>query len=146
MLASMASSSPVANVAAPSASAEAPVSRVVQNFVSAWNRNDTAALTSLFTKDASFESPRGARATGRQQIRKLLTDEHSEIYIGTTLVADVTKVTGAATSTPIANGTYTLEGVNVALWFDASVQGSFVFRFAKRGGRWLISSARISKD
>lgn len=128
------------------ANVESSVTQAVERFVAAWNRNDTTALMGLFTPNGTFQSPRGAKAEGRQQIRNLLTKEHAEIYKGTALAASVIQVGNTGKASPVATGSYTLDGVNAVLWFDVSVKGSFAFRFVQRDDRWLIASARISRE
>lgn len=126
--------------------AKAAIRRVVQGFVTAWNKNDTDTLTNLFTRDERFTSPRGANAEGQLQIKKLLTQEHRDIYKGTTLVATVDQITFPREGGSVATGSYTLKGVDVAFGIEVSPQGSFAFRFTRREVRWLIASARIFKQ
>ena len=52
-----------AEPAARASAARTEITTVVQNFVAAWNQNNTETLTSLFTPNGTFTSPRGAKGT-----------------------------------------------------------------------------------
>jgi uncharacterized protein (TIGR02246 family) len=122
------------------------VTATVRDFVSAWNRHDTNALAGLFAPDGVFESPRGATAQGREQIVDLLTEEHRKIYRGTTLHATVKEVTFPSDGVALAEGSYTLSGIDVALGFEVSAEGSFDYRMTRGKESWSITRARIHKQ
>ena len=135
-----------AEPAARASTARTEITTVVQNFVSAWNQNNTETLTDLFTPNGTFTSPRGAKAKGRAAIRNLLTQEHRDIYRGTTLVANVDSTAFPKTGNALAKGTYTLQGVNVMFGIEVSPEGTFTFELTRRSDAWRIASARIFKN
>lgn len=125
----------------------AQLSAMVGNFVAAWNSNDADTLVSLFAPDGRFLSPSGDDAHGREQIRELLVNEHRTMFRGTTLHATTkTVVLHPDKAAALSLGSYTLEGVDVALWVEVAVEGSFRFQFTRKAGQWLIATARISKS
>jgi uncharacterized protein (TIGR02246 family) len=119
---------------------------VVGEFVSAWNRHDTNTLAGLFAPAGRFTSPRGATAKGRHQIVEMLTQEHREIYQGTTLRATIDAVTFPVDDAALVTGSYTLSGIDIALGLEVSAEGSFDYRLTRRGDHWTIASARIYKQ
>lgn len=46
-------------------------------FVDAWNQHDVQGMGKVFTADADFQNPMGRAALGREQIEKLMTEEHT---------------------------------------------------------------------
>ena len=135
----------LAPVSAAGSNAHESVVDVVDEFVSAWNRHDTNGLAGLFAPAGRFTSPRGATAKGRQQIVRLLTQDHREIYQGTTLRAKIGAVTFPADDTALVTGNYTLSGIDIALGFEVSAEGSFDYRLTRSGDHWTIASAHIYK-
>lgn len=135
-----------AESAARASAAHTEIKTVVESFVSAWNQNKTGTLTNLFTPNGTFTSPKGAKAKGRAAIANLLTQEHRDIYRGTTLVANVDSIAFPKAETAVAKGTYTLKGVNIIFGIEVSPEGTFSFQLTRRDGVWRIASARIFKE
>ncbi len=122
------------------------VTIVIGQFVSAWNRNDIDALTSLFTPTGTFKSPAGDGAQGRAGIHKLLAREHREIFRESTLAATPENIVFPKPGLANAIGAYTLSGIPVMFGIEVSREGKFDFRLTRLEGRWFIASARIAKE
>ncbi len=136
----------VAQTSAQNTEAEASVRNIVDSFVTAWNANDTSALTALFAPNGSFTSPSGTKAVGAGQIRQSLTQKHSDIYKGTTLAAKTSTITFTQKGQPVAKGSFTLKGVDVIFGVEMSGHGTYTFRFTQVDHKWVIASAQITRQ
>lgn len=121
------------------------VASVVEKFVSSWNRHDIEALTHLFTHTGKFKSPAGEGAQSKAGIRKLLANEHREIFRESTLEAVNERIWFPQTGAAVAVGSYTLSGIPVMFGIEVSREGTFRFQLTRRNGRWLIADARIAR-
>ncbi len=76
-------------VAVPAAGAadtseEDAISSRAMAFAAAWNEHDAAAMAALWTEDGDFVNPFGRIARGRDEIEKLLAEDHAGIMKDTT--------------------------------------------------------------
>lgn len=125
------------------ATEEKTVLHLTQTFHTAWNRGDAVEVAALFSPDGEFVSPSGAITSSRPEIRKLLAQEFQEKFHGTTLTISVDTIRFIKKDVALAKGTYKLQGVDVFLSLETSVNGSFIFRIRKPDGQWMIEQAYI---
>ncbi|MDQ6736026.1 MAG: SgcJ/EcaC family oxidoreductase [Nitrospirota bacterium] len=121
------------------------VQKIVQKFVRAWNDDNARAVSMLFTPNGALISPSGATANNRAGIRDLLTHEHQEIFLGTTLKKIIRTIQFPTIRVAHVNGNFTLSGVRVFLGIKTSVEGTFSFVMEKQGDSWLINQAHIRR-
>lgn len=129
-----------------SGSGDRQVTKVIDAFVAAWNAHDIATLTALFTANGSFKSPAGHGARTRPGIHDLLAQEHRDIFVQSTLAETITKIDHPKAGVAVAKGTFTLTNIPVIFGIDVAREGTFDFHVRRTKGRWLISSARITKS
>src|SRR5262245_6266778 len=61
----------------PSRDDEGAIKQLQSDFVNAWNKHDSKAMTAVFDDDADLINPQGRHARGREQIERLFRDEHA---------------------------------------------------------------------
>ena len=120
------------------------VSKVVDNLIYAWNKNDTEAIAKLFLPDGVLIIPMGAVIRSRSEIRKRVSGERQGKLKDTTLTHAVNKVSVLSNGTALVEGMYQLKGMRI-MGVETSPQGSFIVRHEKHQGRWMISRAEILK-
>lgn len=123
---------------------EKAIEGVVQDFVSAWNRDDANAFLALFIREGTLTTPIEAAARSRKAIRKLLTQDREELFENSTLKKELTQIKINGEGGAIAEGTYTLEGLEPGLGLvEVSVKGEFRFYLEKQKEMWLIKKCDI---
>ena len=55
---------------------EQPIKDRLEEFQSAWNKDDTTAMAAVWAEDGSLINPVGASAQGREEIEKMFVKEH----------------------------------------------------------------------
>jgi uncharacterized protein (TIGR02246 family) len=120
------------------------VSKVVDNLISAWNKNDAEAMAKLFLPDGVLITPTGSVIRRRSEIRKRVSGERQGKLKDTMVTHAVNKVSLLNDGTALVEGTYQLKGMKI-LGVETSPQGSFIVRHKKQQGRWMISKAEILK-
>jgi len=121
---------------------EAAIRKLSSDFFAAWTRHDVKAMAATFAEDGDLINPYGRVAKGRVEIEKLLTEEHSGPFKGTSYEASVSlRMMGPA----VAFGDWesTVVGMH-----DPAGQALPPFKhhvavvYVKKGGQWLTGAAR----
>jgi uncharacterized protein (TIGR02246 family) len=120
------------------------VSKVLNNLVSAWNKNDAEEVAKLFLPDGVLVTPTGSVLRSRSEIKKRVSDERQGKLKDTTLNHTVKNVSVLNNGTALVEGMYELKGMKI-MGVETSPQGSFVVRYKKQQGRWMIAKAEIVK-
>jgi uncharacterized protein (TIGR02246 family) len=128
---------------APTKSDEA-ILKTAQAFFDAWNKNDVKAMVTYWAADATLINPVGRVAHGSTDIEKLLTDEQTTVFKGSTakvIQMDVTRSLGS--SMAFCDGEMTVDGAKAP---DGSMLPQMKMHLAvimeKKGDRWLFAEAR----
>jgi len=122
------------------------VLEVVQRFDTAWNRADAEAVAALFAPDGEFVSPSGAITSARAEIQSVLAGEFQDRLQGTILTTKVDATKFVRQDAALAQGTFTLKGIDLFLGFETSVSGAFIFRMQETDGRWMIEKGYILRN
>ncbi len=121
------------------------IREVLRQFIDAWNGDDAARVAALFTEDGSFISPEGHTYRGREAIKRVLTEEHAELFMGTTLDETVRSLRLSAVDRAVIRGDFELNGVKTMFGLvTLSPQGSFLFRLRKEQNRWFLLEVYIA--
>ncbi len=115
----------------------------VNEFQTAWNKDDTKAMAALWTEDGSLVNPFGATAHGRSEIEKIFVDEHSHAFKATRYEASEVKVQQVTADVAIVDITANISGVHAP---DGSAAPDYphhvVWVFVKKDGQWMAAAAR----
>ncbi len=122
------------------------IKEVVKQFVLSWNQDDATQLSELFTPHGMLISPSGASAQTRSRIKKMLIDEHREIFIGTILDQTIRTIRFETSAAALVKGQYELSEIQAFLGFTTSVNGTFTFHLEKQDDGWLINRAYIRRN
>jgi uncharacterized protein (TIGR02246 family) len=120
------------------------LSKMVDNLISAWNKNDPEAIAKLFLPNGVLVTPTGSVIRSRSEIRKRINHERQGKLKDTTLTHAVKKISMLDNGTAVVEGVYQVKGMKI-LGVEASPEGTFVVRHKKQQGRWMISKAEILK-
>jgi uncharacterized protein (TIGR02246 family) len=118
------------------------VAQVVDQFVEAWNQEDVEAFLRLFAPNGALITPQST-ATSREAIKRLVTEEHRDLFFGTVLsqTIDMIRFSGAAMAE--VAGKYVLCCIKAFWGFTVSPKGSFELQLSREDDRWAIERARI---
>ena len=120
------------------------VSKALNSLVSAWNKNDAEGIAKLFLPNGVLVTPTGSVLRSRSEIRKRVSDERQGKLKDTTLNHAINKVSVLKNGTALVEGKYELKGMKI-VGVETSPEGSFVVRYKKQQGQWMISKAEILK-
>jgi uncharacterized protein (TIGR02246 family) len=120
------------------------VMKTMQDFFDAWNKHDVKSMTSCWADDATLINPMGRMAHGSADIEKLMTDEQTTMFKGSTAKVVNMSVTRSLGSTmAFCDGEMTVDG---ALGPDGSAMQQMKIHMAmvmeKKDGKWLIAEGR----
>ncbi len=116
--------------------------RIAEIVATAWNKNDSVTLASLFLPDAVLIMPTGSVAHSRPAIRKRIIDERNGKLKNTTLQNTIAGVALTGSQAAIVKGNYQLHGMRI-LGLETSSTGTFIFHQRKQKGRWMILKAEL---
>lgn len=80
-------------------------------FVAAWNRHDSTALAAFWLPDGDLLNPFGRWAKGRDEVAKLLAEEHSTVMKATTFTVDAVSVRTPSPNVAVADSDITIAGM-----------------------------------
>jgi uncharacterized protein (TIGR02246 family) len=126
------------------AASEAAIRKVSTEFSDAWAKDDANAMAALWAPDGDLINPWLREAKGRAEVEKLLQDEHSTIFKGTTYSLKVTSIRFLGADVAIADWDATILGMK-------GPDGSAVppmpphhvtLVLQHKSGKWWIEAAR----
>lgn len=134
----------VASLAAASAQENEPEIRAwVDRFVAAWNRNDAKALAAMWAQEGDLINPFGRRASGREQIERLLRSEHSALMQATTYTISTNAVRFVKTDVAVLDWDCEVSGLKTAGGKNRPpFKHHMTWVLVNRGGQWLALVAR----
>jgi len=110
-------------------------------FIAAWNKNDSKALAACFTADGDLINPAGRAGRGRENVAKILTEEHTGPFKGTRIA--MPKMHLRFLKPDIAVVDYEFEVTGLATR-ETTMRGLLTSVLRKEGDKWLIAAARPS--
>jgi len=114
------------------------VEKRIGEFVAAWNRHDPKAMASVWAPGGDLFNPFGRWAKGREEVAKLLTEEHSTVMKATTFTTSAITVRTLAPGVALADWDFTIAGIMTP---DGSTMPTQKFHAAvvwvKKGGTWF---------
>ena len=115
----------------------------LDEFQSAWNKDDVAAMTAVCAADATLINPFGVTAQGKDAIIKLIGDEHKGMFKGTKYESKDVKFQWVTPEVAIVDLTANISGMKAA---DGSSAPDFphhvTWVFVKKDGKWMAAAAR----
>jgi uncharacterized protein (TIGR02246 family) len=114
-------------------------------FAAAWNKHDAAAMSLLWVEDGDFIDPFGRVATGRTEIKTLLTEEHATFMKDTqyTVVVRWTRLVKPDVALITWDGT--IAGIRAS---DGGIlpplKHTVTAFVVKRDGKWWTMAARAA--
>jgi uncharacterized protein (TIGR02246 family) len=120
------------------------IMKTAEAFFDAWNKHDSKTMATYWAEDATLINPSGRMAHGNSDIEKLLTDEQTTMFKGSTAKMVEMKVTRSlGSSMAFCDGEMTVDG---ATGPDGSAMQQMKMHLAvimeKKGDRWLFAEAR----
>jgi uncharacterized protein (TIGR02246 family) len=119
------------------------VANTVRSYVSAWNRSDAHAISSLFSGDGDFVSPDGFYARGPSQIEAFYTAAFHRGYGGSKGDFVPRIVRQVSANVVAVDGVWSIDGAREANGTArAAEQGLAVAILVRQGGQWRVSLLR----
>ncbi|TMQ54700.1 MAG: nuclear transport factor 2 family protein [Candidatus Eisenbacteria bacterium] len=144
LLMMFATSAFAADTKKPPMKSDEAIMKTAEAFFDAWNKHDAKTMATYWAEDATLINPSGRMAHGSSDIEKLLTDEQTTMFKGSTakvLQLNVTRSLGSTMA--FCDGEMTVDG---AQGRDGSAMQQMKIHLAvimeKKGGRWLFAEAR----
>lgn len=110
------------------------------SYDSAWKQGNIEGLMVCFTNDAILISPRGDKAFGAEQIRKLFSDFLSREAKATKHTSRITRITFVTDDVAVVDGEAIIEGAEDLA--TAVKHHRFIDVLVRKGNSWLISQLR----
>jgi len=123
---------------------EEEISKVSNDFLSAYNKGDGAAVGNLFTSNAVRINTDGTSITGADRIK----ETYRSGFATSTLQIEqsITNITSISRTEAIATGTYTITGNIKANNADVFSDGAFENTYTKVNGVWKISKMQLKDN
>jgi uncharacterized protein (TIGR02246 family) len=119
------------------------VEKRTAEFVAAWNRHDPTAMAAVWAPDGDLMNPFGRWAKGREEVAKLLTEEHSTVMKATTFTTTAITVRTLAADVALADWDFAVAGITAP---DGSTVATQKFHGAvvwvRKAGTWFALAAR----
>ena len=120
------------------------IMKTAEAFFDAWNKHDVKAMTTSWADDATLINPAGRMAHGSADIEKLIADEQTTVFKGSTAKLVDLKITRSLGSSMVfCDGEMTVDGAQAP---DGSAMSQMRIHLAvimeKKGDRWLFAEAR----
>src|SRR5438477_13051863 len=93
---------------------EDAIRKVQDDFVAAWGKPDAGKnLAAMFAEDGDLVNPIGQEADGRAAVEKLLTNEQTTVFKGSTLTLTPGKPRMVKPDVAICEGSYEVAGAHM---------------------------------
>ena len=137
--------SPMMTVAARAAD-EQPIKDCLNDFQSAWNKDDASGMAMVFVEDGTLINPFGVSAQGRDAMLKVFAKEHSGVFKASKYENREVKIQWITPDVAIADVTANISGVHGS---DGAAAPDFLHHvtwvFVKKDGNWMAAAARPYK-
>jgi uncharacterized protein (TIGR02246 family) len=120
----------------------------LNDFQSAWNKDDTSAMAKVFTEDATLINPFGVEAHGRDAMSKVFAQEHSDSgpFKGSKYETREVKIQWITPDVALVDAAANISGVRGK---DGAAAPDFLHHvtwiFVKKNGNWMAAAARPYK-
>jgi uncharacterized protein (TIGR02246 family) len=115
----------------------------INEFTAAWNKDDAKAMAAVFTEDGSLINPFTVEGHGRDEVEKIFTKEHTQLFKGSTYTASDVKIQWITPDVALADVTGHISGIKAA---DGSAAPDFPHHvswlWVKKDGKWMTAAAR----
>ena len=122
---------------------EQPIKDRIEEFQSAWNKDDTTAMAAVFAEDGTLINPLGVYAQGRDAIVKVFVQEHTGRFKATKYVTSEVKIQWVTPDVAIADATANISGVHGP---DGAAVPDYphhvAWVFVKKDGKWMAAAVR----
>ena len=124
---------------------EQPIKDRLQEFQSAWNKDDTTAMAAVWADDGSLINPVGVFAQGRDEIVKVFVQEHASPgpFKATKYATSDVKFQWVTPDVAVVDVSANISGIRGA---DGAAAPDYthhvVWVFVKKGGKWMAAAAR----
>lgn len=125
----------VANAQKPDPDAQ----KLADQYIAAFGKGDSKALTALYTADATRLGPDGQLITGRAAIEKSYVDGFAGPLKGSALTLQQGGTQVVTPDVKIMEGRFTASGV-------VPLKGRYVNTIVRQGGAWLLASVVTVPD
>lgn len=124
---------------------EAAIRGVVNGIRMAWADNDADAFADAYTQDASMILSGDRYLSGRETIRKVVTQQFRTAHLGTTLLQDVVdlRFIGSGSAVAITEGGVLGPG-EVRPAPARAIRATWVL--SKQDGKWLIAAYQNTRN
>jgi uncharacterized protein (TIGR02246 family) len=124
--------------------ADEEIRTLYKNFAAAWNRHDTENMASFWTIDGDHVEPDGRHPKGREEVRKLLEQEHTTVFKNTQIKLTIDTVWFLTLDTALVDGSYELSGATDPAGKPIPVRkGHLTSMLLKENGRWWVAASRL---
>ena len=110
------------------------IQKVVDQYLSGFNKGDAKALTALYTSDALRITPDGRFLTGRAAIEKSYVEAFAGPYKGTMLRLQAGTTRALTADVALIEGTYEVTGGSTP------VKGRYLNTLVRQAGAWKLAS------
>lgn len=128
--------------AARAADDQAVIARV-KEFETAWNKDNTKAMTAIWAEDGSLINPFGVTAHGRAEVEKIFVAEHAQVFKGSVYETRDVKVQWVTPDVALVDLSANISGVHHP---DGSAAPDYphhvVWVLVKKDGKWMAAAAR----
>jgi len=125
-----------------SKSLEADLQVLLNQFTSAWDRSDAAAIATLFEGNADLVIPDGLLIEGHDSIRQFYASVFERGYRGSRGTARIKLVRPIGPEMVLVDGVWRIDGAVIAGQPEAPEVGVFNLVARRRGQKWAICSLR----
>ena len=120
----------------------ATILQLVERFIGSWNHDDVMSFVDLFTDNGELVTSKGT-SRSQEEIRRIITEKHPEIFFGTNLAEQVESIRVLDDAWVQVSGRFTLCCIPVLLGMEMSREGRFTLRLVEWNGEWKIERADI---
>ena len=124
---------------------EQPIKDRLQEFQSAWNKDDTTAMAAVWADDGSLINPVGVFAQGRDEIVKVFVKEHTSPgpFKATKYSTSDVKFQWVTPDVAVVDVSANIAGIRGS---DGAAAQDYahhvVWVFVKKDGKWMAAAAR----
>jgi len=121
------------------------IRKLYDDFVTAWNNHDVAALSDMWTIDGDQIDPDGTRTKGRPALTKLLMKQHTTVFKSSLLKLTIDDVWFISSEVALVDGGYDLTGVVAPDGKEIPERKGHITALLihEAGSRWLIAASRL---
>ena len=120
--------------------AEQGISKVLADFLAAWNKHDARAFSLVFAEDADFTNVAGISAHGRAEVEKFHAPRFATTFKDTHQTVTETKVRFIRPDVAMVDARWEMTGAKNPQGQDVGLRtGLLTFVMTKEGNGWFIT-------